>query len=139
MNINNKKHNKMKQLLTYFSLSYLISWAIWLPLYAQYFGLSHLSSLPFQHALGGLGPLLASFLTTFIFLKKEGVKQLLKNCFQVKPFIYLAIALFSPFLLAIIASVINHFIYNKPIILRGLLTTKEFPNFNLLTFFIYIY
>lgn len=63
--------------------------------------------------------------------------MLLKKCFQVKPLIYLTIALFSPFLLAILASVINHFVNNNPIILTGLFTTKKFPNFNLLTFFIY--
>ncbi|MEP7233784.1 MAG: type II CAAX endopeptidase family protein [Ignavibacteriota bacterium] len=127
----------MKQLLTFFGLAYLISWTIWLPLYGHVFGMTNLPNLPFQHALGGLGPLIAAFLTTFIFLKKEGLKPLLKKCFQVKPVIYLIIALFSPFLLVIIASVISHFVDNKPIILTGLLTTKEFPNFTLLTFFIY--
>ena len=132
-----KNHNKMKQLFTYFSLSYFISWAMWLPLYGHHFGLSHLSSIPFQHALGGLGPLLASFLTTFIFLKKEGVKILCKKCFQTKPVIYLLIALLSPFLLAIVAAIISYFVYGAPIKLSGLLINKEFPNFNLLTFFIY--
>ncbi|MEO8403292.1 MAG: type II CAAX endopeptidase family protein [Chitinophagaceae bacterium] len=127
----------MKQLLTYFGLAYLISWIIWLPLYGHVFGLTNLPTLPFHHGLGGLGPLVASFLTTWIFLKTEGLKTLLKKCFRVKPIIYLAVALFSPFLLAIIASVINHFVNDKPIILTGLLTTKEFPNFNLLIFFIY--
>ena len=127
----------MKQLLTYFGFAYLVSWTIWLPLYGHIFGLTNLPVLPFQHGLGGLGPLLASFLTTWIFLKNEGLKRLLKKCFQVKPLSYLTIALFSPFLLAILASVINHFVNNKPIILTGLFTTKEFPNFNLLTFFIY--
>lgn len=127
----------MKQLLTYFGFAYLISWTIWLPLYGHRFGLTNLPALPFNHAIGGLGPLIASFLTTWIFLKKEGLKQLLKKCFQAKSFIYLAIVLFSPFLLAIIASIINHFVNSKPIILTGLLTSKEFPNFNLLTFFIY--
>ncbi|MEO8147074.1 MAG: type II CAAX endopeptidase family protein [Bacteroidia bacterium] len=126
-----------KQLLIFFGLAYLISWIIWLPLYGHIFGLTNLPALPFQHALGGLGPLIASFITTYIFLKTEGLKTLLKKSFQLKPFMYLSIALFSPFLLAIIASVINHFVHNQPIILTGLLTTKEFPNFNLLTFFIY--
>lgn len=127
----------MKQLITYFGLAYLISWIIWLPLYGQVFGLTNLPTLPFNHGIGGLGPLIASFLTTFIFLKTEGVKTLFKKCFQVRPLIYLAIALFSPFILAIIASVTNYFINSKPIILTGLLTTKEFPNFSLLIFFIY--
>ncbi len=127
----------MKQLFIYFGLAYLISWIIWLPLYGHIFGLINLPTLPLHHALGGLGPLIASFLTTFIFLKTEGLKILCKKCFQIKPLVYLMIALFSPFLLAILASLINHFVSNKPIDLSGLLTTKEFQNFDLLTLFIY--
>lgn len=127
----------MKQLLTYFGLAYLISWTIWLPLYGHIFGLNNLPTLPFHHALGGLGPLLASFLTTWIFLKKEGLKNLLAKCFQVKPLIYLTIALFSPFILAFFALLIIYFIDKSPIDLSQLLRTKEFPQFNLLTFFLY--
>ena len=127
----------MKQLLTYFGLAYLISWTIWLPLYGGIFGLDNLPTLPFHHALGGLGPLISSFLTTWIFLKKEGLKNLLAKCLQIKPLIYLAVALFSPFLLAVIAVLMSYFINKTPIDLSGLLRTKEFPQFNLLTFFIY--
>jgi uncharacterized protein len=127
----------MKQLLTFFTLAFIISWIIWLPLYGNIFGLSNLPTLPFHHAIGGLGPLIASFLTTWIFLKKEGLKNLLAKCLQIKPLIYLAIALFSPFILALIAIVISYFVDKTPINLSGLLRTKEFPQFNLLTFFIY--
>jgi membrane protease YdiL (CAAX protease family) len=127
----------MKQLFTYFGFAYLFSWIIWLPLYGHIFGLNNLPALPFQHAVGGLGPLIASFLCTWIFLKKDGVKKLLAKCFQIKPLIYLAVALFSPFMLAFIAMVISYFINQTPINFSGLLTTKEFPQFNLLTFFIY--
>jgi membrane protease YdiL (CAAX protease family) len=127
----------MKQLLIYFGLAYLISWTIWLPLYGNVFGLYHLPSFPFQHGLGSLGPMLASFLTTFIFLKKQGVIILLKRCMQVKPAIYLLIALLSPFLQVVLSSIISYFINGNPIKLSELLTIKEFPNFNLLTFFIY--
>ncbi|MEO6304781.1 MAG: type II CAAX endopeptidase family protein [Bacteroidia bacterium] len=127
----------MKQLLTYFGLAYFISWIIWLPLYGHHFGLTNLPTLPFNHAIGGLGPLIASFLTTWIYSKNDGIKKLLKKCFQVRPLIYLTIALLSPFLLAILASIINYFVAKTSINLSDLLTTKEFPNFNLLTFFIY--
>lgn len=127
----------MKQLLIFFALAFLISWTIWLPLYGHIFGINNLPVLPFHHAFGGLGPLIASFLTTWIFLKKDGVKKLLAKCFQIKPLIYLAVALFSPFMLAFIALVISYFINQTPINLSSLLTTKEFPQFNLLTFFIY--
>ncbi|WNH10866.1 CPBP family intramembrane glutamic endopeptidase [Thalassobellus suaedae] len=127
----------MKQLATYFGLAYLISWIIWLPLYGHIFGLSDLPTLPFHHGLGGLGPLIASFLTTWIYNKQEGAKLLLKKCLQVRPIIYLTIALLSPFLLALIASIINHFIDKAPINLSGLLSYKEFPKFSFITFFIY--
>ena len=127
----------MKQLATYFGLAYLISWIIWLPLYGHTFGLSDLPTLPFHHGLGGLGPLIASFLTTWIYYKQEGTKQLLKKCLQVRPLIYLIIALLSPFLLALIASIINYFLDKAPINIVGLLSYEEFPNFSFITFFIY--
>ena len=127
----------LKQLLTYFGLAYLISWTIWLPLYGHIFGLNNLPTLPFHHAIGGLGPLIAAFLTTWIFLKKEGIKSFLAKCIQLKPLIYLAIALFSPFILVFLAACISYFVDKTPIQLSGLLRVKEFPQFNLLTFFIY--
>lgn len=127
----------MTQLLIFFVLAYLISWIIWLPLYGSIFGLDNLPTLPFHHALGGLGPMISSFLTTWIFLKKDGVKNLLAKCFQFKPLLYVAIALFSPFLLAFIAMLISYFVSNTPISLSALLTSKEFPQFNLLTLFVY--
>jgi uncharacterized protein len=127
----------MKQLLIFFALAYLISWIIWLPLYGHIFGINNLPVLPFHHAFGGLGPLIASFLTTWIFFKKDGVKKLLAKCFQIKPLIYFTVALLSPFLLALLAMLINYFIIQTPMNLSGLLTTKEFPQFNLPSFFIY--
>ena len=127
----------MKQLITYFGLAYLISWTIWLPLYGHTFGLTHLPTLPYHHGLGGFGPLIASFLTTWIYQKKQGVKLLIKKCLQTRPLIYLTIAVLSPFVLAFAATAINYFVDKSPINLAGLLTSEEFPQFNLLTFFIY--
>lgn len=127
----------MKQLITYFGLAYFISWTIWLPLYGPVFGLTNLPTLPYHHALGGLGPLIASFLTTWIYQRKEGVTLLIKKCLQVKPLVYLTIALLSPFLLAFLAAIINFFIDKSPITISGLLTSKEFPQWSFLAFFFY--
>lgn len=127
----------MKQLITYFGLAYFISWITWLPLYGHLFGLAGLPVLPLHHALGGLGPLLASFLATRIYSGHEGVKQLLKKCFRVSSLVYLLIALFSPFLLALIAAVISSVMHKMPVDLSGLFTSSEFPEMNLLAFFMY--
>lgn len=127
----------MKQLITYFGLAYLISWVIWFPLYGHIFGLTNLPIIPFNHAIGGLGPLIASFLTTLIFYKKEGLRKLLIKCFQVKPFLYFLIALLSPFILVIAASLASFAVDMTPINLSVLLRVKEFPQFSLLTFFAY--
>ncbi|MEO5685533.1 MAG: CPBP family intramembrane glutamic endopeptidase [Chitinophagaceae bacterium] len=45
--------------------------------------------------------------------------------------------MFSPFILALAAAVVNYFFTKTSVNLTGLLTAKEFPNFNLLTFFMY--
>lgn len=127
----------MKQLITYFGLAYLISWTIWLPLYGHTLGLTNLPTLPYHHGLGGFGPLIASFLTTWFYQRKTGVNLLIEKCFQVRPLVYLIIALLSPFILSLIATIINFFIDKSPIHLSGLLRSKEFPQFNLPTFFIY--
>lgn len=127
----------MKQLLIYFILVYIISWLIWLPLYGHVFGLTDLPLIPFNHAIGGFGPLIAAFLTTWIFLKKDGIKNLVSKMFQIKPLIYFAIALLSPFILVLLASVISCFVNHKPINISGLLTTKEFPEWSFFTFLIY--
>jgi len=129
--------SEVKQLLTYFGLAYLISWTIWLPLYGHIFGLTYLPTWPFHHALGGLGPLIASFLTTWIFLRKNGLKNIIVKCFQIKPLIYLTVALLSPFILAFFSLLISYFIDNSPIDLHDPLRTKEFPQFSFLTFFLY--
>ena len=127
----------MKQLLTYFGLAYIISWTIWLPLFGHVLGVPNLPALPFQHAIGGLGPLIAAFITTWIFLKKEGIKSLAAKCFKIKPLIYFAVALVSPFILAFIALLFSYGIDKTPIYLPGILSTKEFPQCNILFLFIY--
>ncbi|WP_147205679.1 CPBP family glutamic-type intramembrane protease [Segetibacter aerophilus] len=127
----------MKQLLTYFCLAYLISWFIWLPLYGHIIGVHKLPAFSFQHALGGLGPLLAAVGTTLIYYGKIGLKFLLSKCFQLRPLEYLFVALLSPFTLALLSLVILHFLDGTTIDLNGFLQAKEFPSLNFLNFFIY--
>ena len=59
------------------------------------------------------------------------------GCFQIKPLIYLVVALFSPFILLVLAMVVSFFIDKNPVNLSALLRIKEFPTFSLPIFFIY--
>ncbi|HMV79588.1 MAG TPA: type II CAAX endopeptidase family protein [Leptospiraceae bacterium] len=126
----------MKQLSVFFGLAFLISWIIWLPLWGVYFGMN-LPVLPYHHGLGGLGPIIASFLTTWIFPGKESVKSLAAKCIQITPLPYFTAALFSPFILVLGASVIGYYADGTELNLSGLLKSKEFPEFSLPLFFIY--
>lgn len=121
----------------YFILAYLISWTIWLPLYAHVFGIAALPMLPFHHALGGLGPLIASFLTTSMFYGRQGVIRLLQGCVRIRPLMYLLIALLSPFLLAYAAAGMTMFSDQSSSDLRGLFSSNEFPQFGFFTFLAY--
>lgn len=127
----------IKQLITYFSLAYLISWVIWFPLYAEAIGMGEQPSFPFLHAIGGLGPMIASFITSYIFSGKEAMMELLRRCIQPKPIIYLGIALFSPFILAIVSMVFNHILSGVPFDLTELTKSAEFPKLGFISFFAY--
>lgn len=127
----------MKPLILYFVIAYAVSWLIWLPLYGPHFGVQGLPTVPFHHGLGGLGPLLSAFITTYVFQNKAGVRQLMLNCVQPKPFLYLLIALFSPFALAAMAAIGSYFLYQTPLDLISLTRSGEFPDFNMAALFGY--
>lgn len=127
----------MKQLITYFLLAYLISWTIWLPLYGTVFGLNNLPILPYHHGLGAFGPMIAAFITTWYFKKQIGMSMLLKRCYNYKSLTYLIVALLSPFLLVVVAAIINYLVDDTPMQLNALISSKEFPQFNIISFFLY--
>lgn len=127
----------MKQLVTFFTLAYLISWVIWLPLYGPSLGIKGLPVVPFHHAIGGFGPLLAAIATTGIYNGRGQIYSLLRSCIIIKPVAYFLIALFSPFVLAIVAALISYFADGSPINLHGLTRSAEFPGYGLFSFFTY--
>lgn len=127
----------MKQLALYFSMAFLFSWIIWLPMYGPALGIYGLPRVPFNHALGGLGPMLAAIIATRIFSKQHGITQLFAKGFRLAAWPYLLIALLSPFVLYLLAAAVSYFVSGNPLDLKGLQTIREFPQFNLLTFFLY--
>ncbi|PKA24834.1 CPBP family intramembrane metalloprotease [Leptospira sp. mixed culture ATI2-C-A1] len=127
----------MKSLALYFFLAYLISWAIWLPLYLPQFGIYFLPVLPFHHAWGALGPLSAAFILNKLEDGNAGIKDLLSRMFQWKvSWFWYFIAIFSPFVLLVFATSINYFSSSK-FSFDGLGGSLEFPQFGFVSFFLY--
>ncbi len=127
-----------RQLVIFFALAYLISWIIWLPLYLPAFGIQGwYPVLPYQHGLGGLGPMLAALITTAVFQKREGITALVKAMCAWKSLLYLFIALISPFVLNVLAGLIGYLTTGQAPDFSGLGASREFSNFTPLTFFLY--
>lgn len=127
----------IKSLFLYFSLSYLISWVIWLPLYLPKFGINSLPVLPFHHAFGAIGPASAALIVSRIDQGTPGVKSLFAKMFRWNfNFIWYIIALFSPFILLALSVLAKYFISSE-ISLIGIGVSKEFPNFSFALFFFY--
>lgn len=122
---------------TYFILACLISWTIWFPLYSPVLGFTGLPVLPFHHGIGGLGPLAASFICTWIFSGRQGVYTLIKSMFRFRPLLYVALALFSPFILAILAAFVSYILNGTPFRLSALLVSGDIPGIGFAGFFFY--
>lgn len=124
-----------RSLLQFYGLACLISWGVWLPLYLPALGVHGLPVLPLHHALGGLGPMVAAFWMT----RREGKSTagLLRAMLQWKPVLYLLIALAGPFLLQIAAGVMIFIRSGHLPDFSGWGTSREFPHWNGITFFLY--
>lgn len=121
----------MRQLVTYFFLAYLISWCMWLPLYGPSLGLPALPVLPFNHALGAYGPMIAAFIVS------ENRFGLLRRMFDWRHLTYMSIALFSPFILGAVCMIVASFINKTPTGLSLLTKSSEFPYWSAAAVFIY--
>ncbi|MCW7493013.1 CPBP family intramembrane metalloprotease [Leptospira sp. 2 VSF19] len=127
----------IRPIVLYFVLAYLISWMIWLPLYLPKFGIHFLPVLPFHHAWGAIGPLSAAFILNKLEYGDIGVKNLLSRMFQWRVhWFWYFIAIFSPFVLLVFATTLNYF-NNGKFSFDGLGRSLEFPNFGIVSFFLY--
>ncbi len=127
----------LKQLGIFFCLAYVISWILWLPLYGSTLRFNFSNPWTYQHALGALGPMIAAIICTLLFDKKENLSKLIRASFTTSKVSLLLIALFSPFLLDLIAVLIYYFQTGNFEDLSKVGLTKEFPRFNFFTFFLY--
>lgn len=127
-----------RQLVLFFALAYGISWVIWLPLNAPALGWGNdWPIIPYHHAMGGWGPLIAAFIVKAVYDKEDGVWSLINAMVKTRPVIYLFIALFSPWLISMIAGLVEGIASGVVPNLSGWGESKEFPAFHLPEFFLY--
>jgi membrane protease YdiL (CAAX protease family) len=105
-------------------------------MYLPAFGINVLPVLPFNHAFGALGPLLAAFILKGIEEGKNGISSLLRSMFRTN-ITFLLIAITSPFILLLAAAAISYSSGSGffDIFIAG--KTNEFPAWGLTEFFIY--
>jgi uncharacterized protein len=127
----------MKPLTLYFMLACAISWLVWLPLYAPAFGVHSLPVWPLQHGTGGLGPLLAAFFTSAVFYGKSGVRQMLNQCFRVRPLMLFLVALLLPSFLLVVGTWLFQLVSGQVPDWAGLWQSKEFPAWGIIPWFAY--
>lgn len=125
------------QLVVYFLLAYAVSWLIWFPLYGSVIGVECSLNIPFNHALGGLGPLISAVITTAIFTGRAGLKQLLKKTVTLSHARYFLIALLAPTVLLVVAVLADWFVNGTAVDVSGIFRSREFPQMNYLSFFFY--
>lgn len=124
---------KQRNLLVFFCLSYLISWLIWLPMYLPYFGINSLKPLSYNHALGGLGPMIAAFIMYGMENGKAGIFSLLRSMFRIKVKLWtLLFAIFGPFLLLLIACFISYLQSGKIPDISKIGLSNEYPQFSII-------
>lgn len=127
----------MKSLFVYFGLACLISWLIWLPLYLPALGINELSPVSYQHALGGLGPLLSAIITSLIFHGRSKTLDFIISGFSAKSKAYMQVAWLSPFLLHITAIIFFSIETSSIVDLMRMGRSREFPEWNATIFFVY--
>lgn len=89
--------------------------------------------MPLNHALGGLGPMIAAFVCIRIAKGRTGVFSLLRSMIDVRSPVLVIIALIAPFVLLLAAMV-----YDAPTAhATGILHNREFPNWSFAVFALY--
>ena len=123
----------MLPLLRFFLLAYGISWMVWSPLWLPAIGITWLPVLPLNHALGGLGPMIAAFLCVGISKGRVGLRALLRSMIDVRSPVLVLVAVLAPFALLVAAMLLGAREMDAMAILRN----REFPGMGLFALLLY--
>ena len=125
-------------LASFFLLAYAISWLLWAPLWLPAFGVHTLRALPFQHALGALGPISAAFLLCALEAGSAGVGDLARHVFLWRGRLsWVLVALVAPYILLLFAVIGTSRFSGDVATLRGFGESREFPQLTALGFLAY--
>ncbi|HEX2535924.1 MAG TPA: hypothetical protein VHK69_19420, partial [Chitinophagaceae bacterium] len=126
-----------RKLLLFFSLAYGISWLIWLPLYAPALRISlPVYPLPLQHALGGLGPLLAALILKGREGKKEW-REYGKSLVRPGSIPHFLAAALLPFVLLVLALWAHQWMSGEDVAWTAFWKSAEFPQWSFPLFLAY--
>jgi uncharacterized protein len=128
---------KTRELFVFFCIAYLISWALWAPLWLPYFGVKADTFLPYQHGFGGLGPMLSAFITTAIFKDRADLQVLWRRLMQWKPLLWTAIAVLLPFVFGLLGGLIAWLSEGRFPDFSKMGSSSEFPELNIAQFLLY--
>ena len=128
---------RLPSFIAFTGLAYVISWAIWAPLWLPALGVKGLPLLPFHHALGAIGPCLAAFIVVAIFEGRERVSDLARRVIWPGPNLwFVSIAVLGPLGLLGLSILVSWALGERADI-SELGTSSEFPRFSALAFFVY--
>jgi uncharacterized protein len=127
----------MKTVVVFTGLAYALSWLFWLPLYGPRLGVNNLPVLPYHHAIGALGPMVAAFVVTYQKSGRRGVSMLLRRMADARNKTFLLLAALSPFVLLLLASGIDYLVNGATLQLSLIGKTKEFPEFGFFSYLFY--
>lgn len=126
-----------RSLLLFFGLAYAISWCIWAPLYLPAWGTTGLPVLPYHHALGGLGPLIAGLLVTRLEQGSAGIDRLARSMVNARSFGLLLLVLTAPFAMVLAGQGISYLQQGIWPACTGIGYSAEFPEASPAVFFLY--
>ena len=125
-------------LVAFFALAYAISWALWTPLWLPALGGPSLTSLPFHHALGAVGPIGAAVAIAALVDGRRGVRALVSSLGAWRGRLrWVAVAVLGPALVLVLAVMLVAQIGGTPVSWDGVGVSREFPAFSAIGFFAY--
>ncbi|MEO7359006.1 MAG: type II CAAX endopeptidase family protein [Gemmatimonadaceae bacterium] len=122
-------------LLLFFVLAYAISWLIWSPLWLPHFGILELPVLPFHHALGALGPIVAAFTVTALETGRVGLVDLARRMWMWRDQVpWIVFALCAPIAMLALGMLSARLAGVPSAAWTDVGKTREFPQFSAIGF-----